>query len=233
MPRAVRAERHESGVRESGLDCAGVDGCSAGWVVATRAGIHVETSIGRVIDMYSVVGIDMPIGLPTDETRYSDGEARKYLGTRHSTVFPTPARICLSASNHADACAHSRAACGKAMSVQAWNLVGKIREVDMHVSPALEDRVCEVHPECSFAAMNGHQPLTSKHRAEGLMQRNALITQHFGTVPPTPRGARPDDVLDAYAVLWSVERFAAGRHFTFPSGGGQRDERGLLMRIVV
>ena len=195
--------------------------------------MRVESSIRRVIETFSVVGIDMPIGLPAHVSRHSDGEARKYLGARHSTIFPTPVRACLSASNHRNACALSMAACGKAISVQAWNLVGKIREVDMYVALALEDRVCEVHPECSLAAMNGHQPLTSKHCPEGLIQRTGLITQHFGTVPPTPRGARPDDVLDAYAVLWSVERFAAERHFTFPSVGEQRDERGLLMRIVV
>lgn len=195
--------------------------------------MRVESSIRRIIETFAVVGIDMPIGLPATVSRHSDGEARQYLGARHSTIFPTPDRACLSAQNHADACALSTAACGKAISVQAWNLVGKIREVDRQVSPVLEDRVCEVHPECSFAAMNGHQPLESKHLPEGLIQRNALITQHFGTVPPTPRGARPHDVLDAYAVLWSTERFAVAGHFTFPRSGEQRDERGLVMRIVV
>ena len=51
----------------------------------------------------------------------------------------------------------------------------------------------------------------------------------FGPVAPL-RGARFDDVLDAYAVLWTTERFARGEHVSF--GDGARDERGILMRIV-
>jgi len=33
--------------------------------------------------------------------------------------------------------------------------------------------------------------------------------------------------------LWSAERFAAGTHRTMPEHNEQRDDRGLLMRIVV
>jgi hypothetical protein len=39
-----------------------------------------------------------------------------------------------------------------------------------------------------------------------------------------------DDVLDAYAVLWSVERFLRNEHRVF--GDGSRDSRGIEMRIV-
>ena len=37
-------------------------------------------------------------------------------------------------------------------------------------------------------------------------------------------------MLDAHAVLWSVRRFVAGTAVTF--GDGERDARGLPMRIV-
>jgi hypothetical protein len=37
-------------------------------------------------------------------------------------------------------------------------------------------------------------------------------------------------MLDAYAVLWSVRRFERGQHTVF--GDGQRDARGIEMRIV-
>ena len=80
--------------------------------------------------------------------------------------------------------------------------------------------------------MNGGRPLVSKHTAEGLAVRTALLEKVFGAIPSTPRGATRDDVLDAYAVLWTAERFAAGVHREFGSEVPQRDARGLLMRIV-
>ena len=52
-----------------------------------------------------------------------------------------------------------------------------------------------------------------------------------------PRGARVDDVLDAFAVLWSAERFARGEHVVLGRDAQQglvmHDERGLPMRIVM
>ena len=117
--------------------------------------------------------------------------------------------------------------------MQSWHILGKIADLDHALTPADEDRVVEVHPECSFAEMNGGTPLVSKHSAEGRAVRTALLETVFGALPPTPRGAARDDVLDAYAVLWTAERFAAGLHRDLGAEVGQRDERGLLMRIVV
>jgi predicted RNase H-like nuclease len=116
--------------------------------------------------------------------------------------------------------------------VQAWNIVPKINEVDAHMSPDREDRIVEIHPECSFLAMNEHQPLASKHNAVGREQRTTLVGQLFGASlhgvsVRTLKGARLDDVLDAYAVLWSTERFARGAHRTFPAGEPERD-RGIM-----
>ena len=211
--------------------CAGLDGCRAGWVVATRAGVSVVRSIRDVlVQRHRVVGVDMPIGLPADGDRQADRAARTFLSPRASTIFSTPPRACLGSSDYADACARAAQATGKKISLQSWHILPKIAEVDLALTPADEDRVVEVHPECSFAEMNGGRPLVSKHTAEGREVRTALLEGVFGALPPTPRGAARDDVLDAYAVLWSAERFAAGLHHEL--GAGQRDERGLLMRIV-
>ncbi len=53
-----------------------------------------------------------------------------------------------------------------------------------------------------------------------------------------PSGRPEDDALDACAVLWSTERFAASRHRTLPEtldgdGVPERDAHGTVMRIVV
>lgn len=225
-------------IPSAAASCAGVDGCRGGWVVATRNGVRVEASVATVIDAFDVVGIDMPIGLPVDRSRAADIEARRYLRPRGSTVFPTPPRACIDARDYPEACAIAREATGKAISKQAWNIVAKINEVDRCLSTHDERRVAEMHPECSFLAMrnldsNDAPPLASKHTLLGREQRTALIRRAFGTIPHVPRGAQLDDVLDAYAVLWSAERFARDDHFTLQGPTAERDARGLLMRIVV
>ena len=213
--------------------CAGLDGCRAGWVVATRAGVEVVDSIAGVLEQrHRSVGVDMPIGLPRDGDRAADRAARRFLSPRASTIFSTPARAVLGAADYADACARSADATGKKISLQSWHIMPKIAELDAALSPADEDRVVEVHPECSFAEMNGGAPLVSKHTVEGRAVRTALLERVFGQIPSTPRGATRDDVLDAYAVLWTAERFAAGLHRELAGEVGQRDQRGLLMRIV-
>jgi predicted RNase H-like nuclease len=236
----TRVPRRRTGANRAdpvGGRCAGVDGCRGGWVVATREGITVEPAIAVVVDAgYAAVAIDMPIGLPSSAPRRSEIEARRYLAPRGSTVFPTPARACLAATDYRHACELSMAARNVKLSKQSWHILGKIAEVDRAVTPAHSDSVVEAHPECSFLAMNGEQPLASKHTAIGIEQRLALVEAAFGIdarlVTRTGTTATVDDVLDAYAVLWTAERFAAGLHLTFPAVGQDVDERGLPMRIV-
>jgi predicted RNase H-like nuclease len=57
-----------------------------------------------------------------------------------------------------------------------------------------------------------------------------LVTAHFGELPPVPRGAGEDDLLDAFAALWSAERITRGEHKVL--GDGHTDVTGLPMRIV-
>jgi predicted RNase H-like nuclease len=216
---------------------AGVDGCRGGWVVATRHDVRVVTHLGGVLDTTTHLGIDMPIGLPAVPGRAADREARAFLGPRRSSVFPTPARPIVGHTSHQEANAAGRQLFGSGVSVQTFNLFAKIREVDTIVQtlPVAQrsQRIIEVHPECSFRAMTG-VVLPAKRTAEGLEMRRRAISEIFGDPPPTPRGASVDDVLDAYAVLWSVERFAAGDSISLPGTFPPvTDEFGIAMRIVV
>ena len=217
--------------------CAGVDGCRGGWVVATRVGAHIETEIANVVDHgYDAVAIDMPIGLPTTSARRSEIEARRYLSPRGSTIFPTPVRACLAADDYVHACAISLAERGVKLSKQSYAILPKIAEVDRALTPRHNDCVAEAHPECSFVAMNGERPLVTKRSLRGVAQRRELVRHHFGVEVSAIRtnglSATVDDVLDAYAMLWTAERFANGEHRTFPANGIDVDERGLPMRIV-
>ena len=65
-----------------------------------------------------------------NESRKCDIEARRRLGPRGSSVFPTPVRLSLEAVNYTAACLASYESCGKRLSKQAFALVPRIREVD-------------------------------------------------------------------------------------------------------
>jgi predicted RNase H-like nuclease len=77
-----------------------------------------------------------------------------------------------------------------------------------------------VHPEVSFAAMNG-QPLTHRKISwTGHITRRALLAEH-GIHIPDQLGdagkARLDDVLDAAAAAWSAHRIATGHASRLPA----------------
>ena len=215
----------------------GADGCRGGWVLADRDGAEVVDRLDDIVADATVVvvGVDMPIGLPREWGREADREARQLLGRPGaSSVFPTPPRSLLTATTYATANQRSKSELGRGLTRQTYHLFERIREVDRLVTALAGavpgDRLVEIHPECSFRVMAGAR-LPSKHTADGIERRRGLLLPRFGpVVDARPRGAAADDVLDAYAVLWSAERFARGEHLTL--GDGSVDELGLPMRIV-
>jgi predicted RNase H-like nuclease len=216
-----------------GLLAAGVDGCRAGWVVATArvdgsGPTHVEVVatiaevIGRALDgTLAAVGVDMPIGLPFEGPRVCDVEARRRLGPRRSSVFPTPPRAVVVG------CETWRPGLG--LNKQTFNLLAKMREVDAVMTPALQDRMVEVHPELCFATMAGAPMVHPKRSAPGQAER--ALALRMKDPPHRLPGTQVDDVLDARAVLWTARRLARGRAERL--GDGAVDGRGLRMEIVV
>lgn len=227
-----------TGVRGSPVLLVGVDGCRGGWVAVLDRGdgateVVVVRSFADVVALGAdLVGVDMPIGLTDVGPRACDVEARARLGPRRASVFPAPARAVLHATDHADAVRRSQAATGRGISVQAWNLVPKVAEVDAVVNAG--DPVIEVHPELSFAMLSGAPLSRPKRHPEGRSSRLALLTADFPDVAHRlagkPPGCAADDVLDAYAVLWSTRR--AHDHLAVTLGDGTRDERGRSLAIT-
>lgn len=218
----------------------GVDGCRAGWVLATapaaatarsRIDIEVLPDFAAVLERdLALVAVDMPMGLPDEGVRACDVAARRALGPRRASVFPTPARPLLACAGYADALAAGRALDGRGVSRQAWSLVPRIAEVDALLSPSLQVRIVEASPELSFATMAGTPLASPKRNADGAAARRALVTRHVGRLPDAvPRGARPDDVLDAAVLVWTARRVVDGRALTF--GDGARDRRSLAMVV--
>jgi len=231
---------------------AGIDGCRTGWVVATvpadgtfvRAGGPKIRLVPRLDEVVAALGtgrlraaaVDIPIGLATAGPRACDLEARRMLGPRRGSVFPAPVRAVLRTRSYAEACAVSRSVCGKALSKQLYNIVGKIREVDELLSPTLEHRLFEACPELSFALMSGGEPMGhSKRKAEGRAERVAALQLAFGgydvesLVGAPPKGSSSDDVFDALALAWTARRHAAGSALRL---GGDVDETGLRMVVI-
>jgi predicted RNase H-like nuclease len=89
--------------------------------------------------------------------------------------------------------------------------------------------VREAHPEVSFALLKGAPMRFAKKSAEGEAERVRLLRPIFCEIPTVPGAAR-DDVLDAFALLWSARRARRGHARVL--GGDERDERGLTCEIV-
>lgn len=207
---------------------AGIDACKSGWIIATDADAVVVPTLR--LDAFTCVGIDMPIGLSDGPPRQCDIAARRYLASARSSVFPAPPRAALACTTYEAALATARSTTGRGMSLQTYHIMPKVAEVDRLVGPEHHDVVIEVHPECAFKTLNDGETLPSKTSVDGRAIRRRLLSGHFDVPSRPPRGAAVDDLLDAYAVLWSAHRFRRGEHRQF--GDGSRDDRGIEMRIV-
>jgi predicted RNase H-like nuclease/protein-L-isoaspartate O-methyltransferase len=230
---------------------AGIDGCRGGWLCLVlelgsgRLEPRILPQIAKVLDLQPrpmLVAVDVPIGLPDAGLRECDREARRRLSApRSSSVFPTPVRPILEASSYLTACELGQRVDGRKLSRQTWGILPKIREVDafLRADPARQTWVREVHPEVSFWAWNAKTPMAhQKKSADGRAEREALIRSKFGDAlavaqSKLPRGQyAADDLLDAFAALWTAERIRAGEATTIPSVP-PLDAKGLRMEIVV
>jgi predicted RNase H-like nuclease len=228
--------------------CVGIDGCRAGWiaVISEPSGVTAQllTTVEDLVPRLSptaVVAIDVPIGLVDAGARDCDRAARQRLGTRRgSSVFPAPIRPVLTAATHADACEICARIEGKRMSLQAFAIVPKVREVDalLRGRPWLQSVVREVHPELCFAAWNGGVAMAhAKKTAAGRAERERLIEMwrpglHASLRTRWTRAeVARDDINDALAALWTAERIAAATAERIPSDPEPRDAVGLPMRM--
>ena len=196
---------------------AGADACRGGWVAtvlddgqfsdsrsaATFAQLLAELSTATAI------GVDIPIGLPSEGVRAADIAARAFVGPRRSSVFPTPPRAALAAATYVDA-RHLL----PSLSAQSFALGKKILEVEK----ALEERVFEVHPEVSFAALARRHLRYTKRSWNGQMERRQLLAEAGIELPDelSAGQAAADDVLDSAIAAWSAARQARGEAVPLP-----------------
>ena len=218
----------------------GVDGCPGGWVAAQVDDDGVRWHTGDFADLLrleaAAVGVDIPIGLPSDgRRRAADLEAREALGRQRSSVFFTPPRVVLEAVDQPEATRLSRAAGSTGVSIQTFHILGKVAEVDalLRADATAAARVVEVHPELSLRALGRTAVLPPKRSAAGRAARLEVLRRWLPdlTLPARlPGRAGADDCLDAVAAAWSAARWLRGEARVL---GGELDGLGVPMRIVV
>jgi predicted RNase H-like nuclease len=244
---ALVARRRPGGVTRY----VGVDGCSGGWFAVAHDpdepggvdfGLH--SSFAAVVDAHPDAErmlVDVPIGLPTTGRRRCDVDARERLGSRASTVFFAPCRAVLDAPDHETASELNRDRTGYGLSIQAWHLVPRVREVDavLRADASARDRTVEAHPELCFAALGDGPVPESKTTEAGRRERldrlrpvlpdadavyEAALDAHYR------KHVARDDVVDAMVLAASAPR-PLGRVPAVPDGRVPRDGVGLPMEI--
>jgi predicted RNase H-like nuclease len=236
-------------VAAAGRRVGGADVCRAGWALAVldvdaapgspgaMPSLHLVEHFREVVDAVrsgelAAVGVDIPIGLPDDRRRRCDSEARQLVGQRRASVFSAPLRPLLGTRSYDEANARSRAIVERGLSVQSYNLLPRIAEVDALMTSELQGWIREVHPEVVFNRLKGAPLDHPKRRTAGRQERLAVLRPHVGDVSELPRasGIAGDDALDAIACALAAR--AVVREEAIALGDGARDVRGLAMEIV-
>ncbi|MGB0415272.1 MAG: DUF429 domain-containing protein [Coraliomargarita sp.] len=202
----------------------GIDGCRSGWIAAIHQPGHAISwqhlksiqALLHSVDRHALVLVDMIIGLPdaTHPSRECDRLARQLLRPHGSRVFPAPPRESLDACDYPTACKLARAATGKAISKQCWNLFPKIRELDALSDPRLH----ESHPEVVFARLNRGPITASKKTLAGQNTRLRLLRDALpGSIDAYLEADRQlpeadylaDDCIDALALCAAASQPSA------------------------
>jgi predicted RNase H-like nuclease len=213
------------------LRAVGVDGCRGGWLAVPLDGgeavVHPTFAALLRAEPDAALAVDVPIGLldaGRTGDRACDKAARRLLGfPRRASVFPPPLRVRLGATERPPEMGH-----------QSFGILPKVREVDARMTPALQGRCVEAHPELAFTLLTGRPMRHAKRTAEGKAGRRralARVPGHpFARLPELPRGAAMDDLLDARVLAWTAGRVARGESLRVPEDPPV-DSRGLRMEI--
>ena len=231
---------------------AGVDGCPAGWVAMLapfQAQEHQESQelkvelcadFGAILALHhkpEIVAIDIPIGLLEEQQaggRVCDQLARRLLPGRKSSVFSPPIRRLLDATAYEQVRQHG-------VSIQAFGILPKIREVDGLMTPAVQRRVREGHPELAFRSLTGapmqHNKKTRLGREERIQALERIemfqtLRHTLDIVSATYRRSQVgvDDLLDACVLAWVAARIANAQATCQPAEPPV-DQKGLRMEM--
>ncbi len=218
----------------------GIDGCRGGWLFSSlsEAG-HMELKLFRtlkesisILNQAHVICIDMPMGLVTEagEERICDAVIRKELGHPFSSsVFNVPCQQAVYAPDYITANLMNREIQGKGISIQSWNIVPKIKELDTLLldNASLNNKFCESHPELCFKSLKGETLTFKKKTKEGFAERLNLLRQKSGEINPElckflKKDVANDDILDSMVLAFNALKVAQGQYVVYPPNDNER-----------
>lgn len=235
----------------------GIDGCRGGWVWIGDVGDGwsggVVPALERLRPMLAgsaLTLIDMPIGLldAGRAERECDREARALLGRpRASSVFRVPCRPAMQAldQGYTQACEINRRHTGVGLSLQTFNIMRKIHEVDalLRNHPGMSSIVRESHPEVCLWGLNREQSMRfNKRTIGGRRERRELLRRCSSgieaavdavIVQTSRRDVAIDDAIDAAVLALAARRSVEiGRVSALPQFV-PTDSAGLPMAILI
>lgn len=189
----------------------------------------------------STIFVDIPIGLGSaDVPRYLDQVARHYLpASLRSSVFETPCRPAVYAADYTESRQINKDFTGKSVSVQAWNICPRIKEVDtiLRNSVSMRTAFYEAHPEICFQQLKGTPLLYKKKTREGHSERMEILSNSIEDINEIIESflklhkrseVQPDDALDACCLLVSAQIWDRR---SFIKAKTDVDEEGIPMRM--
>ena len=202
----------------------GIDGCKFGWI-AIKIDADTQVSVTKHSNFISVIKeypkaekylVDMVVGL-ADESHPREVEKlarQKLKPNRGSSVFTPPCRAAVYEKTYEMAKEKNKSILGKSFSIQAWNIVPKIKEVDEFIlkNEEYKNRIFEAHPEVCFASLNNQTPMIFKKKEKkGIIERINLLQSIFpkssqifekGSTIFLKKEVMPDDTT--YALVLAV-----------------------------
>jgi predicted RNase H-like nuclease len=230
------------------MEIIGLDACKYGWCgigyINNKMVYGCYPHLGELIIKHPELNrilIDIPIGLTSENfKRTVDAKARTFLNKRKSSIFSPPSRNALYAENYKQALAINREIEGKGISIQAYNIGEKIKEVDewLNTKPQRPE-VFEAHPELCFKTLNENKDLEfSKHNRLGIEERKQIIFKHQYNLNKVYDQLlkvykrielKPDDVLDAMALYLTNKKSI---NLKYISDQNDKDQTGKQVCIV-
>ena len=232
----------------------GVDGCKYGWI-AIAIDEEENFELSKHLNFESIFKnypeakkylVDMIVGLASHSAeRNIEKLARgKLKPNRTSSVFTPPCREAVYEKNYANAKLKNIAITDKSISIQAWNIVPKIIEVDQFLikNKDFQKKVFETHPEVCFAGLNNEVPmLEKKSKSEGIKERMNLLQKLFSKSNSIFKNGRQlflkkevkdDDLVDA--MVLAVTGFLGEKNgYEFLSDNPiKKDKQGLEMKMI-
>lgn len=233
------------------MKLAGIDGCKYGWVIIIYneekfyyKGIYktIKDLIENNQDLDAVI-IDMPIGLSSKSNlRTVEKEMRDEMEYRHSTVFNPPCRKALKSNSHEEASLINLDIEGKKISIQAFSIKDKIKEIDdcYDLFKEYKIEILESHPEICFKYLNNSILSTKKSKPDGIRERLEILSQYYSDSEKVFQYAlsstlrkelKKDDIIDALC-LCIVNKLGKENSFSFITDSNGKDEKGIERKIA-